>query len=135
EIPDEMESREHQVHESLVEGIVVADDDLMERYLEGDTPSPKELEETLAHGVASASVFPVICGSAAKNIAIDRLADFICEIGPSPLDRPGINVQAGDGEQAVKPDPSGQPLAYVFKTLADPYVGKVSLFKVLSGTV
>jgi elongation factor G len=135
EIPDEMESREHEVHESLVEGIVVADDALMERYLEGDTPSPKELEETLAHGVASATVFPVICGSAAKNIAIDRLADFICEIGPSPLDRPAINVRAGDGEAPVAADPSGPPLAYVFKTLADPYVGKVSLFKVLSGTV
>src|SRR5207302_7507135 len=103
-IPDEMESLEHQVRDNLVEGIVVADDDLMERYLEGDTPSPKELEETLAHGVASATVFPVVCGSAAKNIAIDRLATFICEIGPSPLDRPGVLVTAGGSEQSVEPD-------------------------------
>ncbi len=135
EIPAEMESQEHQVHDSLVEGIVVADDALMERYLEGDTPTPKELEETLAHGVASATVFPVICGSAAKDIAIDRLANFICEIGPSPLDRPGVTVNAGSGTQEIKPDPGGQPLAFVFKTLADPYVGKISLFKVLSGTI
>ena len=88
-IPDEMEAQEHEVHESLIEGIVVGDDDLMERYLEGDVPDFKELEETLAQGVASAQVFPVLCGSAAKDIAIDRLATFICEIGPSPLDRPG----------------------------------------------
>ncbi len=135
EIPSEMEAQEHAVHEALVEGIVVADDDLMERYLEGDTPTPKELEETLAHGVASASVFPVICGSAAKGVAIDRLATFLCEIGPSPLDRPGVTVQAGDNTQEVKVDAAGQPLAYVFKTLADPYVGKVSIFKVLSGTI
>ncbi|MDQ1397599.1 MAG: elongation factor [Acidimicrobiaceae bacterium] len=135
EIPDEMESQEHQVHDSLVEGIVVADDDLMERYLEGDTPSPKELEETLAHGVASASVFPVICGSATKVVAIDRLAAFICEIGPSPLDRPGVTVDAGGTRQEIAPDPAGPPLAYVWKTLADPYVGKVSMLKVLSGTV
>jgi len=134
-IPDEMEAREHEVHENLVEGIVVGDDDLMERYLEGDVPSPKELEDTLAKGVASAQVFPVICGSASKVVAIDRLADFICEIGPSPIDRPPVVVEAGDGLTEVECDPSGQPLAYVWKTLADPYVGKVSLFKVLSGTV
>jgi elongation factor G len=135
EIPDEMESLEHQVHDNLVEGIVVADDALMERYLEGDLPNVKELEETLAHGVASASVFPVVCGSATKMVAIDRLATFICEIGPSPMDRPGVRVEAPGGAQEVKPDPSGQPLAYVWKTMADQFVGKVSLFKCLSGTI
>jgi elongation factor G len=135
EIPAEMEALEHQVHDNLVEGIVVADDDLMERYLEGDTPSPKELEDTLAKGVAAAQVFPVVCGSATKAVAIDRLAKFICEIGPAPVDRPGINVEAGSTNQEVPCDPNGQPLAYVFKTLADPYVGKVTMFKVLSGTI
>ncbi len=135
EIPDDMEAREHEVHDNLVEGIVVADDDLTVRYLDGDTPSPKELEETLAKGVASGQVFPVICGSATKLVAIDRFADFICEIGPSPLDRPPVTVTAGDKEQQVEVDPAGEPLAYVFKTLSDPYVGKVSFFKVLSGTI
>jgi elongation factor G len=134
-IPDEMEAQEHAVHDSLVEGIVVADDELMERYLEGDTPSFEELEKTLAHGVASAQVFPVLCGSAGKDIAIDRLATFLCEIGPSPLDRAPVVVKAGDKEAEVSLDPAGQPLAVVFKTLADPYVGKISFFKVLSGTV
>ncbi len=134
-IPDDMEAREHAVHESLVEGIVVGDDDLMERYLEGDIPSVDELEKTLASGVASAQVFPVICGSAAKDIAVDRLASFICEIGPSPADRPAAVVNAGDKTTEVACDPSGQPLALVFKTLADPYVGKISLYKVLSGTI
>ncbi len=126
---------EHRVHDALVEGIVVADDDLMERYLEGETPSAKELEATLARGVAEASVFPVVCGSAARNIAIDRLAELICEIGPSPLERRPVEVRAGDGTIAVAPDPTGQPLARVFKTIADPYVGKISLIHVLSGTL
>jgi elongation factor G len=134
-IPDEMEAREHEVHENLVEGIVVGDDDLMIRYLDGDVPSPKELEDTLAKGVFAAQVYPVICGSAAKCVAIDRLADFICEIGPSPLDRPPVVVEAGDSLSEVACDPNGPPLAYVWKTLADPYVGKVSMFKVLSGTI
>ncbi|HEX9259143.1 MAG TPA: elongation factor G, partial [Acidimicrobiales bacterium] len=135
EIPDEMAELEHQVHDNLVEGIVVADDALMERYLEGDIPGFDELEHALAHGVASASVFPVVIGSAATGVGIDRLADFLCEIGPSPADRPGAVVIAADTETEVKPDASAQPLAYVFKTIADPYVGQLSLFKVLSGTI
>jgi elongation factor G len=135
EIPDDMEPREQQVHESLVEGIVVGDDDLMERYLEGETPSPKELEDTLAKGVAAGQVFPVVCGSAVKGIAVDRLAQFICEIGTSPADRPPTMVRAAGATHEVVADPAGPPLAYVWKTMADPYVGKISLFKVLSGTI
>ncbi len=135
EIPDEMEAQEHEVHDNLVEGIVVADDALLERYLEGLVPSVDELEHTLAHGVAAAQVFPVVCGSAGADVAIDRLADLICEIGPSPRDRPPVEVVAGDGTAEVAPDPDGEPLAFVFKTIADAYVGRISLIKVLSGTV
>ncbi len=135
DIPDEMEALEHQVHDNLVEGIVEADDGLLERYLEGDTPSFEELEGVLAKGVAEASVFPVVCGAATVPIGVDRLASFICEIGPSPLDRPQRRVSAGEVEVEVAPDPDADPLAYVFKTITDPYVGHLSLFKVLSGTI
>jgi elongation factor G len=135
EIPEDMSEQEHRVRDNLVEGIVVADDELMERYLEGEMPSAKELEATLAHGVASGTVFPVVCGSASRAIAIDRLADLICEIGPSPLDRPPVVVRAGDTTSAVSADPSAQPLARVFKTIADPFVGKISVLKVLTGTL
>jgi elongation factor G len=134
-VPDDMATREHSVHDALVEGMVVADDDLMERYLEGEIPSVEKLEETLAIGVAGGQVFPVICGSATKEIAIDRLASFICEIGPSPLVRPAVTVTAGEGTVEVAPDPSGQPLAYVWKTVVDRHVGKITLFRVLSGTL
>ncbi|HEX9317025.1 MAG TPA: elongation factor G, partial [Actinomycetota bacterium] len=135
EIPAEIADLEHQVRDNLVEGIVVADDALMERYLEGETIAPKELQDTLAQGVADATVFPVVCGSATKLIGIDRLAELVCEVGPSPVDRPAIEVQAGDKTTEVACDPAGQPLAFVYKTVADPYVGKVSFLKVLSGTV
>ncbi len=135
EIPDEMTEREHEVRDNLVEGIVVADDDLTERYLEGEDISAAELEKALAQGVAAGSVFPVTCGSATKVIGIDRLAQLICEVGPSPLDRPPVLVEAGDGTAEVTPDPAGQPLALVYRTIADPYVGKVSFLKVLSGTI
>jgi elongation factor G len=134
-IPDEMEALEHQVHDNLVEGIVVADDALLEGYLDGKVPSFEQLEHTLAVGVDEASVFPVVCGSATAEVAIDRLADFICEIGPSPLDRPPVTVTAGDVEVKVTPDEAADPLVTVFKTIADPYVGRITLFKVLSGTL
>ena len=116
-IPPEMEGEEHSVHDALVEGIVVADDDLMERYLEDEKIEVKELEHALAKGIAEASVFPVLCGSATKLIGIDRLAAFVVEEGPAP--------QATDGP----------PVAFVFKTIVDPYVGRVNLFKVLQGTI
>jgi len=135
EIPEDMAAREHEVRDNLVEGIVVADDDLTMRYLDGETITPKELEDTLAKGVAEASVFPVACGSATKMIGIDRLAQFIVEVGPSPLDRPPVSVEAPGGATTVAPDPAGQPLALVYRTVADPYVGKVSFIKVLSGTI
>ncbi|HEY8217204.1 MAG TPA: GTP-binding protein, partial [Acidimicrobiia bacterium] len=116
-VPDEMATEEHSVHDALVEGIVVADDDLMERYLAEEEISVAELERALAKGIAEASVFPVLCGSATKLIGIDRLAHFIVEEAPAP--------QVGDGPAA----------AFVFKTIVDPYVGRVNLFKVLQGAV
>jgi elongation factor G len=118
-IPPEMELEEHSVHDALIEGIVVADDELMERYLADETISTDELARALAGGVASGAVFPVLCGSATKLIGIDRLAEFITQEGPPPA------TDAGDGVPAV----------FVFKTIVDPYVGRVNLFKVLQGTV
>jgi elongation factor G len=118
-IPAEMEIEEHSIHDALVEGIVVGDDDLMERYLADETIPVEELAHALADGVASGSVFPVLCGSATKLIGVDRLAHFITAEGPPPA------ATAGDGP----------PVAFVFKTIVDPYVGHVNLFKVLQGTV
>jgi elongation factor G len=133
-IPDDMEALEHQVHDNLVEGIVVADDALLERYLEGEVPSVTELEHALTLGIESASVFPVVCGSATAEVGIDRLADLLVEIGPPPTDR-ATPVTAGDTEVDVPADADGQPLVFMFKTIADPFVGQLSLFKVLSGTI
>ena len=116
-VPAEMASEEHAVHDALVEGIVVADDDLMERYLADEPIEVHELEVALAKGIKEASVFPVLCGSATQLVGIDRLAHFITEEGPPP--------EVGDGPAA----------AFVFKTIVDPYVGRVNLFKVLQGTV
>jgi len=134
-IPDDLAATEHEVREQLVEGIVVGDDALMERYLDGDVPSGSELEATLANGVAQGLVFPVVCGSAATGVGIDRLATLLAEIAPTPDSRPPVEVRAGNAVQQVACDPGSQPLARVFKTISDPYVGKISLLRVLSGTI
>ncbi|MGK2947923.1 MAG: elongation factor G [Acidimicrobiales bacterium] len=133
-IPDEMEAQERQVHDNLVEGIVVADDALLERYLEDDQLGVEELEGALTLGIEAARVFPVVCASATTEVGIDRLADLLVEIGPPPTDRLAT-VTAGDTEVDVPADAAADPLAFAFKTIADPFVGQVTLLKVLSGTI
>jgi elongation factor G len=134
-IPDSIAELEHRTREQLVEGIVVADDEMMAAYLDGQVPSPEALEQTLAAGIASATVFPVICGSALRDIAIDRLASLLGEVGPSPLDRRPVEVVAGTESVRVPLDPGGEPLVRVWKTVTDPYVGRISFVHVLSGTL
>ena len=98
------------MHEALVEGIVVGDDELMERYLDGDVPSVEELEKTLAAGVAVGPVFPVMCGSAAKDIAVDRLADVHLRDRPvAPTGRP-VDRHAGDQRRGDR-GPTRRPAA------------------------
>jgi elongation factor G len=134
-IPAELADHEAQVHEHLVEGIVTTDDDLLEKYLDGEVPSVEQLAKALGSGVSAASVFPVVCGSATTGIGVDRLLDLIVDEGPSPLDRGTFPVIAGGEEIDVSPDVGGDPLAFVFKSVADRHVGQLSLIKVLSGTV
>ena len=133
-LPHDIADREHEVHERVVEEIVTGDDAQLERYLDGDVLTERELERTLAAEVAACAEFPVLVGSGANGIGVDRLADFICEIGPSPADRP-VMATAGDGVVDIKADPDAPPLLTVFKTVADQYVGRISLFKVVSGTL
>ena len=129
EIPPEMEVEEHSVHDALIEGIVVGDDALMERYLADEAIPYDELAHALADGVATGAVFPVLCGSATRLIGVDRLAAFVCEEGPAPRTANGTANGAGGGTNGTA------PVAFVFKTIVDPYVGHVNLFKVLQGTV
>ena len=86
-IPADVADEEHRLHDELVEEIVAGDDEQLERYLSGEVPSASELERTLAHEVLECAEFPVLVGSATAGIGVDRLADFICELGPSPADR------------------------------------------------
>jgi elongation factor G len=133
-IPDELAAHEHEVHEHTVEEIVAGDDDQLQRYLDGEELTGAELRRTLAGEVCRCIEFPVLVGSGSSSIGVDRLLDYVCEIGPSPADRE-IAVAAGDRTVTIAADPASAPVAYVFKTVSDAYVGQVSLFRVITGTL
>ena len=135
EIPEDLRALEADIHEALIENIVVADDELLERYLDGDVPKFDELEKVLGTGVSSATVFPVVCGSATGPIAVDRLCNYIIEVGPSPLDRSPAVISVDSDESQIVPDSLGNSIVQVFKTAVDPYLGQISYFRVLSGTI
>jgi elongation factor G len=126
-IPAELEGEASAAREKLVERIVEADDELMMRYLDGEAIEADELVNTLGKAVANLSVFPVLCGSATLDVGITQLLDVLAIAAPSPLQAPA--------EENVKPDPNGPLAALVFKTTADPYVGKLTYYKVYSGTL
>ncbi|HVL90143.1 MAG TPA: elongation factor G [Actinomycetota bacterium] len=135
-IPDELADREHKLHEALVESVVVADDSLMERYLEGDPIQRKEVAATLSKAIEECSSVPVLCGSATKGIGVDLLAEFFVEELPSPADRPPRKATIKGGETIELAPTTESPLsAVVFKTLADPFVGKITFFRVFSGSL
>ena len=137
DIPSDMADQVETERETLIENIAEADDQLLEKYLEGETLTNEELFGTLKKGTITRTFAPVLCGSATKNIGIDRLLEFIAACMPSPIDRgskKGINP---DSEEEIErmPDPDAPFSGFVFKTVADPYAGRLSIFKVVSGTI
>lgn len=138
ELPAEIAEHEHAEHEHLVEDVVQLEDNLLGKYLDGEDVSLAELEGALRDGFVAGNVFPVSCGSATGGsgpVGVDRLLDLICHLGPAPADRPARQALRGGKPTEVTCDPEGEPVAYVFKTQADEYVGQVALLKLLSGTV
>jgi elongation factor G len=142
-LPPETVDEEHRMHLEVTEELVSHDDEQLDAYLSGEEPAPADLERTLAHEVAAGEAVPVVVASGVSETGVDRLADLLCELAPAPAERDArIVVGAaaeGNGESgqevAVAADPDGEPLVHVFRTVADPYVGQVSMLKVLSGVV
>ncbi|HWJ85749.1 MAG TPA: elongation factor G, partial [Cellulomonas sp.] len=133
-LPDSVAAEEHRLHDEVTEEIVAHDDDQLERYLAGEVPTPADLERTLAHEVRDLEAFPVLVASGLTGVGVDRLADLLCELGPAPDERTA-RVRAGATVVEVAPDPDGPLLAHAFRTVADPFVGQVTVLRVLSGTL
>ncbi|MHB8110238.1 MAG: elongation factor G, partial [Syntrophorhabdaceae bacterium] len=123
--------------EKLVETAVEMDDEVMERYLNGDEISPEEIEKCLKTGISGNKIAPIFCGSAIMNIGINTLLDGIVKLFPAPTfkkDVEGINPK--NGEKMIRESAANQPFsALVFKTITDPFAGKLTMFRVYSGEV
>ena len=136
-IPEEFLNDAELEREAFIENVAETDDELIERYLEGDEISNEELQVALKKGTISRAFIPLLCGSATKNIGIDQLVDFIINCLPSPLEcapRKAIDV-ATKKEVEIVADPSAPFSGLVFKTMADPYAGRLTIFRVFSGTL
>ena len=137
EIPADMQELVESEKENLIENIAEADDELVERYLEGEELTQQELAAALRKGTLGRIFVPVVCGSATRNIGIDLLMDLIVDALPSPTDRgpmTGKDPVAGT-EVERAPDAQAPFSAFVIKTLADPYAGRLTIFRVVSGTL
>ena len=137
EIPDSLKERAGEFREKLVEAVAETDDDLIAKYLEGEELTEEEIVQGLRAGATGGQVVPVLAGSAGRNLGAARLLDAICHYLPSPLDREHLTAvnPTTKQEETIDADTTGPLAALVFRTSADPYVGKLTYFRVYSGTI
>jgi elongation factor G len=135
-IPDDLAGEVARRRDQLLEAAAEADDDVLTKYLEGEDISDPELEACLRKGVKESVLAPVLVGSAAKGIGLRGLLDAIVRYLPSPADEPPVKTtDKGDATVEVPADEDGPLLVRVFKTTADPFVGRLTYLRVLSGTL
>src|SRR5207249_2274194 len=137
EVPGDLAERVKEYREKLVEAAAETDDELLNRYLEEGSLGEPEMLRALSAGIAEGKLVPVLCASASRNLGAHALLDLVVDSLPSPADRAevaGTDLKTKQaGTRAA--DPKAPVTALVFKTLSDPHVGKLSLFRVYSGTL
>ena len=138
DIPAEVQAQADDQHIRVVEAAAEGDDTLLEKYLEEGDLNEKEVAAGLSGAVASGATAPVLVCSATHLIGVDLVAEEICALVPSPLERPeitGTSKPGADDAVTRKPSPDEPLTAFVFKSISDPYVGKINLFRVFSGSL
>ncbi|TDL85094.1 elongation factor G [Vibrio vulnificus] len=137
EIPEEHRELAEEYREKLIEAVAEVNEDLMEKYLGGEEISIAELKAAIRTATVNVEFFPVICGSAFKNKGVQLMLDNVIDFLPSPLDVPAIKGTLPDSEEEVErhSDDSEPFSALAFKVMTDPYVGKLTFFRVYSGTL
>jgi elongation factor G len=136
-VPEDMKPAVTKARETLMDRVAEADDDLMEKYLDGQELSTDEIVKALRAGLAAGTVAAAIPVVATKNVGVDRLLDVVV-LGPSPVERGARQIlkgSTGSDEEKVAPDPAGPAGAFVFKTIYDQFSGRVNLVRVLSGRI
>src|SRR5574342_460685 len=137
EIPEEYRAQAEEYREKLVEAVAELDEDLMEKYLGGEELTIAEIKAAIRKGTTNVEFYPVICGSAFKNKGVQLMLDAVIDYLPSPLDVPAIKGILPDSDEEVERHSSDEEpfSALAFKVMTDPYVGKLTFFRVYSGTL
>jgi len=136
DIPDDHRELADEYRLKLVESIADHDDHLLEAYLEGEEITPEHMREVIRQATLDISITPVMCGSAFKNKGVQPLMDAVVDFLPSPLDVPAVTGIKPKGEEVTRQTADDAPFsALAFKVAVDPYVGKLTYFRVYSGTL
>jgi len=135
EIPANMAEAAQAAHEALVEMIAEGNDKMMEEFFEKGSLAPEQIVEGVRQGTREMRIFPVLCASSLHNIGTGPILDFIVENLPSPMDREGVPATVNGQETVRKYSESEGPSLFVFKTTADPFAGRITYFKVVTGVV
>ena len=136
DIPSDMQDDFAVSKEEFIENVAELDDELLEKYLEGEEISEQDLKQAFRKGALQGDFYPVLCGSATQSIGIDLFLDFVCNYMPSPIDR-GAWIATDDNDKDVEilPNPEGDFAGFVFNTIVDPYAGRLSIFRIVAGTL
>ena len=134
EIPDELRAQAEEYREKLMDEVSEVSEALMERYLEGEEISHEEIVDALKEGTNHGDIFPVVCGVATRNLGTNRLLDAIVEDLPSPVKHGALEL-GGGAPITLEPDESKELFAFVFKTKADPFAGRINFFRVYQGVM
>ena len=135
DVPADLAGAAQTGREALIEMVAEADDALMEKFFDAGTLTQDELSGGLKRAIAASRVFPVLCTSATANIGMQPVLDALVTYVPSPVERP-LKARSAEGEDIDVPTrESGPPAAFVWKTVADPFAGRITMFRVLSGSV
>ena len=136
DIPDDMKDLAQEYHDKMIEAVAEQDEELMMKYLEGETLTDEEIKKGLRAGTIANTIVPVTCGSSYKNKGVQELLNAIVDYMPSPLDIPHIKGVDEDGNEVERKTSDTEPFAALaFKIATDPFVGKLCFFRVYSGTL
>ncbi|MBR1660361.1 MAG: elongation factor G [Oscillospiraceae bacterium] len=137
EIPEDLKDKAEEYRQQMLEAVSDFDDEIMEKYLEGEAISPQSIRDAIRKATVSGSMVPVTCGTSYKNKGVQKLLDAIVDFMPSPLDIPPVKgTDPKTDEETERPADDSAPFsALAFKIMTDPYVGRLSFFRVYSGTL
>ncbi len=135
DIPESEQKAAADAHEALVEMVAEGKDELMEEFFATGTLPVEHIMSGLQEAIRERRIFPILCAAAGSNIGCDLLMNFLAELFPSPLERPGLAAEQNGAEVTTTISANGSPALFVFKTAADPFAGRLSFFKVMAGTV